>query len=189
MKVIPQPDHWAWAEAVIEEKLRWIFRGVDKPSSRNARGRDDKYTHLGWLLVSSERYMDDWMSEVADGYMESDYDPEWREYCEAKLHREGCCPHSAKEKKAYKLEVEQMFNNRDARRTWAYDRSDASWEWEQINDGTKDLWWVAHFLKEHPVTGVYAGDGDCIDIDDIVAFCEHCDNPITKDHVQVNDDG
>lgn len=176
------PDRWAWAEAVVEEKLQWVFAGIDRPSQRNPRGRESKYTYLGWLLVSSERFMNDWMEDCAKAYFESEYDDEWREYCEHKLHRTGCCPNDPEEKATFDEEVQEMFENRDARWTWAHDRCDPSWEWECINDCTKDVWWVAHFLKEHPVVGVLYGDCDVADIDDIVRFCEHCNQPITNAH-------
>lgn len=176
-----EPNRWAWAEALVNCDLRALFRGIERPD----RGRvPDRYTWLGWVLASSGRYMDKHCEQVAQDYMTSDFDDEWREACEDKISRSHCCDAPIR-CEAWRHEVQALFVDKDKREKWARDRVDASWEWDRINEDTKDVHWVAWFLKEHPITHI-ARDGDYeswVAINDLEGFCQSCQCPCDETKV------
>lgn len=174
-------DRLSMAHAIVEGELYWSFKGIEdfRPSSRNADYRSRSLNALAQTLLDSSNYMDAQRDSEVEYYLSDDCDADWREECEHRAHDRHCC--SSEGCEAYKAALEAMFRDQQERSQWAYDRIDFDFDFLRSNiiDNTGDVFWVAWFLKDHPVEGVMTREGEYLSLDEVKGYCQ-CGEPIDE---------
>ena len=176
-------DRLSMAHAIVDGDLYWSYKGVEdfRPSRRNEPTRGRSLNTLAQTLLSCAIYTDNQINSTVEYYLSEDYDDEWREYCEHRAHKWDCCPNDgcANTLEVYQTAVEERFRDQKERSKWAYERVDTSWLRDDTIDHASDVFWVAWFLKEHPVEGVMTREGEYLDFDEVKGFCQ-CGEPIDE---------
>ncbi len=185
-------DRWGWARAVLAEKAYFGLKGIARPSMQDfVQARRRREEHVPWvefILTSDERYVEDLQLKEAEYMCKStDYQEDWEEHVKHAVHGEGHCPHSEneEEREAYEKAYARLLNDENKKWQWAWERIDWDWTREQIEfmvDCVEGVW---HLLLEHPVEEVYQASSESwLDIEDVVAFCPGCCEPMTASDAQ-----
>ncbi len=177
-----------WARGVrVGENMRWGYRGISRPTWKDLglqhyRRHNPKSHPLVHSLISCERYTEKLWNAEAAIYLESDWDAEWREYCEGVCHSARYCPHENEDD--YKAAVEEMFEDTDARYKWSNEQQEWDWVLENIQNIVDCDEAVMDFLKDHPVTEVYSNSREeWFELDEVIGYCFECDEPCLENDI------